>query len=169
MQQLVGNNLAGLDAQLETELREIQITPGLKDLKFYHAQMHSQAFSQLESASYAGITSGEFVQNVASGSLIRSPFAESPNFSQRPPKPAFSNDAISPEQLGQNHFKPTQSQMNVRHKFVYDLPQEFPFNEVRIRKSYSGSGDFTNSGGTCKAGSSQDIFPGRDVDPQEVL
>jgi len=57
----------------------------------------------------------------------------------------------------------------VRQKFNYALPQEFPFHEMQIRKSFSGSGGFTNSQGKTSHPETEKSASNHDVDPREVL
>ena len=55
----------------------------------------------------------------------------------------------------------------MRQKFVYDLPSEFPFNDIPIRKSFSNSGN-TDSQHKSSSGNQQ-YQNNNDVDPREVL
>ena len=58
----------------------------------------------------------------------------------------------------------------MKQKFVYDLPSEFPFNDIPIRKSFSGSGNgFTDSQHRSSSSKPNNQEGHYDVDPREVL
>jgi hypothetical protein len=63
-------------------------------------------------------------QNITSGSIALSPQTTSNPLIRQ----VFSNKVV--RATNSSEFEP---------KFVYDLPPEFPFNDVEIQKSFSGS------------------------------